>query len=301
MLSRRGRIARKDNVKIFNAFLLILKGVTMIKFAKIIFLLILMFSYYGCATESEEVVKRPNVPPVRLIFLENEQIYAYFEVANIQEYQKLVPSIFSMPERPLCRVVVVDFYKMESGPPYLEVRIQILVKYKRSRSEKEILAWYYVEEPVTTEEALWGRFYGGFPKFLRKITLERYENKYVGTSYGRDGKTVALRLILEIKKTGLTPDEEVFLDFISPMPALTIKDGKVLEWGTIGGGKYKVYEMEKVAPRVYQVRFANCSIDYSKDPKNYLQRLGIGKCITAYWLKEKLRGQLGVPVGGSHK
>jgi hypothetical protein len=288
-------------VKIFNAFLLILKGVTMIKFAKIIFLLILMFSYYGCATESEEVVKRPNVPPVRLIFLENEQIYAYFEVANIQEYQKLVPSIFSMPERPLCRVVVVDFYKMESGPPYLEVRIQILVKYKRSRSEKEILAWYYVEEPVTTEEALWGRFYGGFPKFLRKITLERYENKYVGTSYGRDGKTVALRLILEIKKTGLTPDEEVFLDFISPMPALTIKDGKVLEWGTIGGGKYKVYEMEKVAPRVYQVRFANCSIDYSKDPKNYLQRLGIGKCITAYWLKEKLRGQLGVPVGGSHK
>jgi hypothetical protein len=288
-------------VKIFNAFLLILKGVTMIKFTKIIFLLILMFSYYGCATESEEVVKRPNTPPVRLIFLENEQIYAYFEVANIPEYQKLVPSIFSMPERPLCRVAVIDFYKMESGPPFLEVRIQILVKYKKSKSEKEILGWYYIEEPVTTEEALWGRFYGGFPKFLRKITLEKYENKYVGTSYGRDGKTVALRLILDIKKTGLTPDEEGFLDFISPMLAFTIEDGKVLEWGTAGGGRYKVYELEKALPRVYQVRFANCSIDYSKDPKNYLQRLGIGKCITAYWLKEKLRVQLGVPVGGSHK
>jgi hypothetical protein len=273
----------------------------MMKFAKIILVLILMFLFYGCATESEEVVKRPNVPPVRLIFLENEQIYAYFEVANIQEYQKLVPSIFSMPERPLCRVAVIDFYKMESGPPFLEVRINILVKYKKPQSEKEILAWYYMEEPVTTEEALWGRFTGGFPKFLRKITLERYENKYVGTSYVRDGKTVALRLILEIKKTGLTPDEEVFLDFISPMPALTIKDGKVLEWAAVGGGKYKVYEFEKAVPRVYQVRFANCSIDYSKDPKNYLQRLGIGKCITGYWLKEKIRGQLGVPVGGSHK
>ena len=270
------------------------------KFAKIILVLILMFLFYGCATESEEVVKRPNVPPVRLIFLENEQIYAYFEVANIQEYQKLVPSIFSMPERPLCRVAVIDFYKMESGPPFLEVRINILVKYKKPQSEKEILAWYYIEEPVTTEEALWGRFTGGFPKFLRKITFERYENKYVGTSYGRDGKTVALRLILEIKKTGLIPDEKVFLDFVSPMPGLTIKDEKVLEWAPVGGGKYKVYELEKTLPRLYQVRFGNCSIDYSKDPKNYLQRLGIGKCITGYWLKEKIRGQLGVPVGVTH-
>ncbi len=268
---------------------------------KIILILILMFLFCGCATESEEVVRRPSVPPVRLIFLENEQIYAYFEVASIQEYQKLVPSIFSMPERPLCRVAVIDFYKMESGPPFLEVRIQILVKYKKSKSGKEIYGWYYIEEPVTTEEALWGRFYGGFPKFLRKITFERYENKCVGTSYGRDGKTVALKLSLETNKTGLTPEEQVFLDFISPMIAFTIEDGKVLEWGTAGGGRYKVYELEKALPRAYQVRFANGSIDYSKDPKNYLQRLGIGKCITAYWLKEKLRVQLGVPVGGTPK
>jgi len=74
------------------------------KFAKIILFFVLIFSFCGCATESEEVVKRPNIPLVRLIFFENEQIFTYFEVANIQEYQKLVPSIFSMPERPLCRV-----------------------------------------------------------------------------------------------------------------------------------------------------------------------------------------------------
>jgi Acetoacetate decarboxylase (ADC) len=271
----------------------------MIRLGRIIFLLILMFSYFGCVTESGEVVKRPNSPPVKLISLENEQIYAYFEAANIQEYQKLVPSIFSMPERPLCRVVIVDFYKMEAGPPFREVWIQILVKYKKSQNEKEMLAWYYIEEPVTTEEALWGRFTGGFPKFLRKITFERYENKYVGTSYGRDGKTIALRLVLDTKKTGLTADEETFLNFVSPMRALTIKDGKVLEWGTVGGGKYKVQEVEKVRPEVYQVRFATCSIDYSKDPENYLQRLDIGRCISAYWLRLKLRYQLGVPVEGS--
>jgi hypothetical protein len=83
------------------------------------------------------------------------------------------------------------------------------------------------------------------------------------------------------------------------MRALTIKDGKVLEWGEIGGGRNKVYELEKALPKVYQVQFANGSIEYPKDPKNYFHRLGMGKCITAYWLKEKLRIQLGVPVGGS--
>ncbi len=271
------------------------------KCAKRILVLILVLILYGCATESGEVVKRPNVPPVRLVFLENEEIHAYFEVARVQEYQKLVPSLFGMPERPLCRVAFIDFYKMESGQPYLEVRINILVKYKKPQSEKEILAWYYIEEPVTTEEALWGRFTGGFPKFLRKITLERGENKYIGTSYRRDGKTVALRLLLETNKIELSPDEKGFLDVISPVPALTLKDGKVLEWAPVGGGRYKVYELEKAAPRVYQVRFGTCSVEYSKDPENTLQRLGIGKCITAYWVKQKMRVPLGVPVGSSQK
>jgi hypothetical protein len=64
----------------------------MMKFAKIIILVLMSFCY-GCATDSEEVVKRPGVPRVRHIYLENEQIFAYFEVTNIQEYKKLVPSI----------------------------------------------------------------------------------------------------------------------------------------------------------------------------------------------------------------
>lgn len=94
-----------------------LKESAMIKFAKIILILILMFSYYGCATESEEVFKRPSGPLVRGIYLEHDLIMAFFEVTNINEYKKLIPSIFSMPERPLCMVAVRDFYKMESRLP----------------------------------------------------------------------------------------------------------------------------------------------------------------------------------------
>jgi hypothetical protein len=62
-----------------------------------------------------------------------------------------------------------------------------------------------------------------------------------------------------------------------------------LKWATFGGGKYRIYELEKAIPKVYTVQFGNCSIEYSKDPKNYLQRLGIGKYITGYWLKQKVR------------
>ena len=252
------------------------------KFAKIILILILMFLFYGCATESEELAKRPSAPNVPHTFQEQESIVAYFEVTNVNEYKKLIPSIFSMPERPLCMVKVNDFYKMESAPPYFESIIQILVKYKRSQSEKEILAWYYLTLSVTTEEALWGRILGGFPKVLRKVTFESYENKYVGTSYGRDGKTPTLKLILEPKKRELTHDEKSFLDFVSPIPALTIKDDKVFWWA---GSKYKIYELEKVAPKSFKVKFGDCSLEYPKDPKNYLHRLGVGKFIIGYWSK----------------
>jgi len=141
-----------------------------------------------------------------------------------------------MPERSLCRVAVVDYYKMESPAPYQESMIHILVKYKKSQSEREILTWYCLEMPVTTEDALWGRFVFGFPKVLRKVTLENQSPKYIGTSYSRDGKTPALKLVLETKQRELTSDERIFLDFVSPDRFVTIRDGKVLSWGAM---KYK--------------------------------------------------------------
>ena len=141
---------------------------------------------------------------------------------------------------------------------------------------------------VTNEEALWGRI-SGFPKVLRKVTLESNANKYLGISYARDGNTPTLKLTLELKKGKPTRDEKRFLDFVSPIPFLTIMHGKVINRGVVGGGKYKIYELEKIAPQVWNIKFGDCSIEYPNDPNNYLARLGIGKCITGYWLKQKLR------------
>lgn len=273
-----------------------MKKITLVK---IILILALVFPFSGhtLEVEEEEILLRPRVPPgAAPIYLEQESITAFFEVTDIDEYKKLIPSIFSMPERPVCRVEVVNFYKMESRPPYLEAAVTILVKFKNPTTGEEMLAWHFLGLSVTNEQALWGRI-SGFPKVLRKVTLESDANKYLGISYARDGNTPTLKLTLELKKGKPTRDEKRFLDFVSPIPLLTIHTniipsamhGKVINRGVVGGGQYKIYELETVAPRIWNIEFGDCSIEYPNDPNNYLARLRIGKCITGYWLKQKLR------------
>ncbi|RPJ10788.1 MAG: hypothetical protein EHM36_02810 [Deltaproteobacteria bacterium] len=186
-------------------------------------------------------------------------------------------------------MAVIDYYKMESASPYQETMIQVMAKYRKPKSGEEILVWYCPEMPVTTEEALWGRFLGGFPKIQRKITFEGYQNRYVGTSYARDGNTVALKLNLELRRAGLTSDEKRALDVISSVSYVTIKDGKVLIWGKTSPGQCMLYDLGRVAPHVWKIEFGKGSVEYPNDPKNYLYRLGIGRFITGYWLKQKSR------------
>jgi hypothetical protein len=121
------------------------------------------------------------------------------------------------------------------------------------------------------------------------VTLENHAGKYTGTSYARDGETPTLKLTLELKKGKPTRDEKKFLDFVSPIPNLTIHQGKIINRGVAGGGKIKIYEFEKVAPQVWTIKFGEGSIEYPNDPKNYLAHLGIGKFITGYWLRQKSR------------
>ena len=91
--------------------------------------------------EEEEILQRPRLPPgVGPICLEQESIVAFFEVTDIDEYKKLIPNIFSMPERLVCRVEVINFYKTESRQPYLETAVTILVKFKKAMSGEEMLA-----------------------------------------------------------------------------------------------------------------------------------------------------------------
>jgi hypothetical protein len=115
----------------------------MVKFAKIIlvFITLLPFSGYTSQVEREEILLRPSRPYVEHIFLEQESITAYFEVTNIDVYKKLIPSIFSMPEKPLHRVAVIDFYKMGSAPSYLELIGAVSCKQALHGAARPSAAW----------------------------------------------------------------------------------------------------------------------------------------------------------------
>jgi hypothetical protein len=253
------------------------------KYEQIGFILILIMALYGCATDYKAPSDKPLFKGPH-VYQEGDRICAYFEVNNIKEYKKLIPSIFRMPEKPLCRVMFFDFYEMAEGPPYLESAIAILVKYRKKSEDEWKLGWYTLLIRVTTIEALGGRpgaFPWGFPKVLRKVTLERSENKYIGTSYAEDGKREEFRLVLDVIKTPLSDDEKKFLDFVTPLSSVNIKDGELIAFA---GSKYSVYNWEKTNPSVWRkVKFGTSSIEFPKDPKNYLYRFDVGKFITGYW------------------
>src|SRR3972149_6185667 len=62
----------------------------------------------------------------RFVYQEQHLIRAYFEAADPAAYPRAIPPAFAVPERPLVRVTVLDFYAMASGPPYRESEVSVL-------------------------------------------------------------------------------------------------------------------------------------------------------------------------------
>jgi hypothetical protein len=244
--------------------------------------LLFIFCLSGCPKHTEtQVEKPPQKYEGALVYLESNRICAFFEVQNFKEYQKLKPRVFKMPDRPLCQITFADNYKMENGPTYLLSSISILVNHEGK------LGWYILTMPETHEEPVRrGVTAWGYPKIVRKVTLEGSGDQYVGISYEKDGKTPEFKLTLNVKKTPLGLEEKQFYDFVAPFPSLTMKAGIVHRFG---GSKYPTYNLEKVAPRVWKIKFGEGSVEYPNDPKNLLNRLSTGKCITGYWGNMKYR------------
>ncbi len=236
----------------------------------------------GCPKHTEtQIEKTPQKYEGALVYLESDRICAFFEVQNSKAYEKMLPRLFKMPERPLCQVYFSDNYKMENGPTYLLSSVSILVNHEGK------LGWYILTMPETHEEPVRrGVVTWGYPKIVRRVTLERSEEKYVGTSYEKDGSTVEFKMTLRIKKTPLGLEEKQTYDFISPFPSLTIKNERVHKFG---GSKTPVYNLEKTAPKVWKIRLGEASVEYPNDPKNLLYRLRPGRCISGYWANLKHR------------
>jgi hypothetical protein len=214
-----------------------------------------------------------------IVYQESDHIRGYFEPRDLAAYRQALPARFAMPERPLIRVTVLDFYEMANGPLYLESEISVLAVHQGQPG------WFVLTMPVTDGEAcLRGRNGLGTPKVMRRITLEREAARYVGTSYARGGRTPELTLTVDVGE--LDDAARDVLRLVAPFPDLMLLRGNVVK---LGGRAQPVYELERVAPNVWKVRLGHARLDFPRDPDNVLHRLGVGRPLAAYWGQVRYR------------
>src|SRR4029077_13966809 len=127
------------------------------------------------------------------VFQEQDYIRGYFEPTNLAAYQQALPAPFTMPARPVVRIAFLDFYDMPSGPTYLETEVSIL------GMDGAQPGWVVLTLPVTSGVAcIGGRQILGLSKVVRRITLERATDRYVGTLYARGGAKPDITLTVEV-------------------------------------------------------------------------------------------------------
>jgi Acetoacetate decarboxylase (ADC) len=216
-------------------------------------------------------------PPI--VYQESDFIRAYFEPADLAAYRQAIPAPFAVPPRPLVRVSVLDFYEMVNGPLYLESEISVLAFHEGQPG------WFVLTMPVTDGDACaGGRNALGTPKVMRRITLERGANQYVGTSYARGGRMPEFTLKIDVGEPGEAARE--LLRFVSPFPDFYLLRGRVLKFG---GLPRSVVELESVAPGVWKVRLGHARLEFPREQESLLHRLGVGPPLAAYWGQMRLR------------
>jgi hypothetical protein len=215
----------------------------------------------------------------RYIFQESDQISAYFEAQDLAVYRRAVPAAFAMPQTPLIRVSIIDFYGMAVGPTYLEAVVSVLVLHEGRPG------WFILTMPVTSgDSCAQGRAGRGYPKVVRRVTLERQSERYTGTLYAHGGRAPELSLTLEIGDPGDAARE--VLRAVYRYPNHTFQDGRVM---ALGGFNQPVYELERTAPGVWKVALGQARLELPRESDTLLHRLGVGRPIAAYWMRDRRR------------
>jgi len=216
-------------------------------------------------------------PPV--VYQESDHIRGYFEPANLAAYRQAIGSAFTMPERPLIRVSVLDFYEMENGPIYRESEVSVAVLHAGEPG------WLILTMPVTDSDACGaGRNALGTPKVMRRITLERQATRYVGTSYARGGAAPEFTLTVDVGEPGAAARD--VLRAVAPLAEIYILHGRVVKYP---GRRVPAYELEQAAPDIWKVRLGKARLEYPSQSDDLLNRLGVGAPLAAYWGRMRLR------------
>ena len=210
------------------------------------------------------------------IYEESDYIRAFFEPADLSTYRQAIPPPLVMPERPLVRVSVIDFYGMAYGSTYLESEISLLALHGQQHG------WFLLTMPLTDGDAcLGGRTRLGTPKIMRRVTLERGANRYVGTSFGWGGRTPDFTLTVDIAESDEAGRDVLRLGLL---PYLTLLGGRVLQFG---GFTRPLEELDRAG--ILTLRHGHPRLEFPREPANLLYRLGVGRPLAAHWARLRLR------------
>jgi hypothetical protein len=235
------------------------------------------FGFYDAAPLDDPAVGRCDwLGRARpFIFQENDYIRGYFEPTNLAAYQQALPVPFAMPQRPLIRVSFLDFYDMAEGPTYLETEVAVL------GMDGAQPGWVVLALPVTSGPAcIGGRDLFGLTKVMRRITLVRAADRYVGTLYARGAERPDITLTVEIAEPGAAARE--LLRQYGVYPQFGLLKGRVLRFGGSGTSF-----ADLAARGDYQIKLGKARLEFA--PDSLLQRLGIGAPLAAHWLRIRVR------------
>jgi acetoacetate decarboxylase len=238
----------------------------------------------GC---SSTMTQAQSEPPYT--YHEFDGIVVHYKTQDLAAYRELLPAIFEMPDEPLVRAFVIDYYKMDKATqPYREAAVYFLAKYEGKP------AWHCVTMPVTSDEArIGGIYYLGYPKIMGDVTLKRSSSSYTGR-LKLNGKTV-MAITLDARGHKVTSEEKQWFESLKAVPQLNILNGKIYQprFGS-GSGDRTLLELAEQYPNKFQLKVGTAKL--SMDPvaaAEYSERLGRifsiepKEIVLAYYFKNK--------------
>ena len=218
------------------------------------------------------------------VYQERQLITTYAVPVNIAEARRMVPAPFVLAEPARVRISVLDLYEMAVGATYKEAEISLLVRHK------DELGWYIATLPVTDGEACGGGVAShGFPKIVRRVTLDRQDDRYVGIMFQHGGQRPEFTLQLTLNDAALTEEARKAMGVLSQLPSYTMKADVVYRFP---GYPRPVDELSSPLQAVFDVRFGYPSVDIAAEPTSVLYRMGIVQPDYGFWMRMRQRYSL---------
>lgn len=218
------------------------------------------------------------------VYQERQLISTFTRPLDLEQARQLVPAPFVLAEKPHVRISMLDLYEMAVGPPYKEAEVSLLVTYKGETG------WYIVYLPVTDPDACGaGVMNEGFPKVVRKVSIDRDHATFTGTLYAPGGQRPEFVFHLAFSDEALTAEARAAMDDLTQYPSYTTKNGVVYRFP---GYPRAIRHLGSAMPHVFQVRFGIPIVQVTGEPASVLRRLNIAPPESGFWLKMRSRYRL---------